>query len=407
MPFVAGQAVRFPVQFRNGQLVIQFSLLFALGFLTAIIIGLLVAPAIHRRIVRFAEDRLKATMPLSPQEVRAQKDAARAAFAAENARTLQALKRERDKGVSLMLTNEKSLQEARRLSGENADLHAQLADMNVEAADMRSAIRQFEQRLERMKATLDSVERDNAGKADEIRKRDAQLAQDAAQTDNLRIDLAARETEVEHLKSRIATLRDEREALRSDLKTETAHAKEMELRLSRDGTRLHRLEDKLAREMATSADRESALERRAGEIERLKAKVKDTNQEMRDAAKALRAAGVAFPLRRDRKPASEPAANGAAEPAQSVGGEPGSIVAADDLRNRATALSERLTNSKSAAHDEALRDEVAAIAAGMVALTATNEGAASPILGLLSGEEEGTGNRKSLAKRVKDILPRE
>ena len=101
------------------------------------------------------------------------------------------------------------------------------------------------------------------------------------------------------------------------------------------------------------------------------------------------------------------AANGAAEPAQSVGGEPGSIVAADDLRNRATALSERLTNSKSAAHDEALRDEVAAIAAGMVALTATNEGAASPILGLLSGEEEGTGNRKSLAKRVKDILPRE
>lgn len=43
----------------------------------------------------------------------------------------------------------------------------------------------------------------------------------------------------------------------------------------------------------------------------------------------------------------------------------------------------------------------------MVALTATNEGAASPILGLLSGEEEGTGNRKSLAKRVKDILPRE
>ncbi|NUS68383.1 MAG: hypothetical protein HOQ41_08530, partial [Ensifer adhaerens] len=197
------------------------------------------------------------------------------------------------------------------------------------------------------------------------------------------------------------------EALRSDLKTETTHAKEMELRLSRDETRLHRLEDKLAREMATSADRESALERRAGEIERLKAKVKDTNQEMRDAAKALRAAGVAFPLRRDRKPASEPAANGAAEPAHSAGGAPDSIVAADDLRNRATALSERLTNSKSAAHDEALRDEVAAIAAGMVALTATNEGTASPILGLLSGEEEGTVNRKSLAKRVKDILPRE
>lgn len=390
---------------------IQFSLLFALGFLTAIIIGLLVAPAVHRRIVRFAEDRLKATMPLSPQEVRAQKDAARAAFAAENARTLQALKRERDKGVSLMLANEKSLQEARRLGGENADLHAQLADMNVEAADMRSAIRQFDQRLERMKATLEGVERDNAGKSDEIKKLNVQLAQHLADIDNLRIDLAARETEVEHLKSRIATLRDEREALRGDLKVETAHAKEMELRLARDETRLHRLEDKLAREMATSADRESALERRAGEIERLKTKVKDANQEMRDAAKALRSAGIAFPLRKDRRPATEQSVNGSAPPpgqAQPVNNADVTAMT-DELRNRATALSERLTNSKTAAHDEALRDEVAAIAAGMVALTATNEGAASPILHLLAGDEreEGTAERKSLAKRVKDILPRE
>ncbi|NRQ18739.1 hypothetical protein [Ensifer sesbaniae] len=388
---------------------IQFALLFALGFLTAIIIVLLVAPAIHRRIVRFAEDRLKATMPLSPQEVRAQKDAARAAYAAENARMQQALKRERDKGVSLMLANEKSLQEARRLSGENADLHAQLADMNVEAADMRSAIRQFEQRLERMKATLDNVERDNAGKSDEIQKLGIQLAQHAAEIDNLKISLAARETEVEHLKSRITTLRDEREALRGDLKAETTHAKEMELRLSRDETRLHRLEDKLAREMATSADRESALERRAGEIERLKAKVKDTNQEMRDAAKALRAAGIAFPLRKERRPAAERAANGSVSQSDQPAGEVLGSAAADDLRNRATALSERLTNSKSAAHDDALRDEVAAIAAGMVALTATNEGPSSPILNLLAGDEQeqGTAKRESLAKRAKDMLPRE
>jgi DNA repair exonuclease SbcCD ATPase subunit len=389
--------------------VIQFALLFALGFLTAIIIGLLVAPAIHRRIVRFAEDRLKATMPLSPQEVRAQKDAARAAYAAENARTQQALKRERDKGVSLMLANEKSLHEARRLGSENADLHAQLADMNVEAADMRSAIRQFEQRLERMKATLDSVERDNAGKSDEIQKLGVHLAQHAAEIDNLKITLVARETEVEHLKSRIATLRDEREALRGDLKAETTHAKEMEIRLSRDETRLHRLEDKLAREMATSADRESALERRAGEIERLKTKVKDTNQEMRDAAKALRAAGIAFPLRKERRPATEPAANGSVSPPDQPASEIAGSAAADDLRNRATALSERLTNSKSAAHDDALRDEVAAIAAGMVALTATNEGPSSPILNLLAGEEQeqGAAKRESLAKRAKDILPRE
>lgn len=392
---------------------IEFSLLFALGFLTAIIIGLLVAPAIHRRIVRFAEDRLKATMPLSPQEVRAQKDAARATYAAENARALQALKRERDKGVSLMLNNEKTLQEARRLSGENADLHAQLADMNVEAADMRSAIRQFDQRMERMKASLESVERDNVGKAENIQTLTNQLAQQAADIDNLRLDLAARETEMENLKSRIAALRDEREALRADLKAESAHAKEVELRLARDGSRLLRLEDKLAREMATSADRENALERRADEIERLKTKVKDVNQEMRDAAKVLRAAGVAFPARKDRRASGNEASESAVVRAAQVTDQPAArplepAALSDDLKNRATALSERLTNSKTAAHDDALREEVAEIAAGMVALTATREGAASPILSLLAGEERNDApGRKSLAKRAKEILPRE
>ncbi|WP_457587266.1 hypothetical protein [Ensifer canadensis] len=392
---------------------IEFSLLFALGFLTAIIIGLLVAPAIHRRIVRFAEDRLKATMPLSPQEVRAQKDAARATYAAENARTLQALKRERDKGVSLMLGNEKTLQEARRLNGENADLHAQLADMNVEAADMRSAIRQFEQRLERMKTSLETVERDNAAKAGTIQALTNQLAQHAGDIDNLRLDLAARETEVENHKSRIATLRDEREALRMDLKTESAHAKEMELRLARDDSRLQRLEDKLARELAAGADRESALERRADEIERLKTKVKDVNQDMRDAAKALRMAGVAFPARRDRRASSSEPSQNVAAPSAPLTGQP--VVShleitklSDDLKNRATALSERLINSRTSAHDDALREEVAEIAAGMVALTATREGAASPIPGLLAGEApNGAAGRKSLAKRAKQILSKD
>ena len=71
---------------------IEYALLFALGFLAAVLVGMVFAPIVQRRIVRFAEDRLKATMPLSPQEVRAQKDAARAVYAAENARIAQAFR---------------------------------------------------------------------------------------------------------------------------------------------------------------------------------------------------------------------------------------------------------------------------------------------------------------------------
>ena len=225
---------------------IEYALLFALGFLTTVVIGLLVAPAIQRRIVRFAEDRLKATMPLSPQEVRAQRDAARAAYAVENAKALQALRRERDKGVALMLANEKALQEARKLASENAELQAQIADMNLEAADMRSAIRQLQERIETMGAAVEASERDNGAKTETVLALSGQVDRHATDLNGLRIDLAARETEIEHLKSRLAALRDEREALRADLKAENARAREMELRIGRDERRIRQLESRIA-----------------------------------------------------------------------------------------------------------------------------------------------------------------
>lgn len=382
---------------------IEYALLFALGFLTTVVIGLLVAPAIQRRIVRFAEDRLKATMPLSPQEVRAQRDAARAAYAVENAKALQALRRERDKGVALMLANEKALQEARKLASENAELQAQIADMNLEAADMRSAIRQFQERIETMEATVVASERDNGAKTETVLALSGQVDRHATDLNGLRIDLAARETEIEHLKSRLAALRDEREALRADLKAENARAREMELRLGRDERRIRQLESRLAGETAANADRESALDQRAAEVARLQSQIQDAKHELREATKALRAAGLHAPKRAHHTKAS--VARHETEPTAEAHDTTG---LSDDLRNRATALSERLTNTKSSAHDEALREEVAQIAAGMVALTAMREGKASPIHGLLAGEDAAKeGDRKSLAQRAKEMLPPE
>ncbi len=382
---------------------IEYALLFALGFLTAVLLGLMIAPAIQRRIVRFAEDRLKATMPLSPQEVRAQRDAARATYAAENAKTMQALRRERDKGVALMLQNERTHQEARRLAEENTELQAQVTEMNVEVTTMRSTIRELELRVADMRASFENLQRADGDKSETIRRLKKELDRHAAEIDSLRIDVAARETEAEHLKSRVAGLRDEREALRADLKAEKAHAREMELRLERDDSRIRQLETKLARETAANANRESALERRAEEIERLKARVKTANQEIRDATKTLRTAGVKLP----KQPTpSRKAASNADEKDKAMLQEPDADTLSEDMRMRATALSERLTNSKSAAHDEALREEMAEIAAGMVALTAMREGDTSPIHGLLAGEEaEKQGSRKSLAKRAKELLP--
>jgi predicted nucleic acid-binding Zn-ribbon protein len=382
---------------------IEFALLFALGFLTAVILGLLAAPVVQKRIVRFAEDRLKATMPLSPQEVRAQKDAARAGYAAENARTIQILKRERDKNVTLMLQNDAFRKEAQRLAGENADLHTQIADMNVEAADLRSTVRQLEQTIERLKASLADVERDNVRKNTDIKTLHRQLEHFTSDLDSLKIDAATYDTEAENLKSGIAGLRNERENLRNELRAESAKTRELEARLARDETRIRQFEAKLASAIAANADKDSFLERRAGEIERLRAKLRDTGT-----------AGPTMPVRKEKKSLPENLITDGLS-VNATAGDPlptsagiDQTVPADNVRYRAAALSERLVNSKTASHDDALREEIADIAALMVALTAAKEGQASPIPALLKPASTQTeGNEKSLASRARKLLPPE
>ncbi|CAN7378842.1 hypothetical protein LJR251_002262 [Rhizobium rhizogenes] len=385
---------------------IEFALLFGLGFLTAAFLAFLVAPAIHRRIVWFTEKRLKATMPLSPQEVRAQKDMARALFAAENAKTEQRLTQERDKGVALQIHNGKLLQEASRFAAESSELQTRIDDLEAEAGELRSRLRREESYISQLKSGVHTAEQTSTEKdadIDSLRKRMTKMAADA---DNLKIDLAARETELESLKLRINTLRDERDTLRQDLNQASQRAKDAELLLRQESDKARRLDERLNREIAGNADKEIAMAR-------LKEKLEAANGETRPAGRPPRAANLVSSAKRTNgaKPPAEPAimetadnnAN-ASEPERTVEDDIAHMT--EEVRNRAAALSDRLSKSRSPAHDQAMREEIAVIAANMVALTARREGDQSPIFDLLPKETipAEQGARLSLAHRAAALL---
>lgn len=391
---------------------IEFALLFGLGFLSATLLAMLIAPAIHGRIVRYTENRLKATLPISPQEVRAQRDMARAVYAAENARTKQELAEERDKLIALQLRNDALAEEAKRLHGENHDLHMQINDLDVEAAEARSKLRHEESHVQQLKAAMDGAEEAGIGKELEIETLQKRVMKLAADADNLKIDLSTRDTEVENLKFRINALREERDTLRNDVKLQTNRAKDAETRLAQEESRSMRLDDKLAREISERTDKENALERRSQEIVRLREKVKAANAEAREASRALRDGTPLKPGKAPapkRKTSEDRTMETSFQPltARLQDGEldPATAALAEDVRNHATAVSERLLNAASGANDEALREEIASIAADMVALTADVEGSASPIHPMLSGKSGlGKKERRSLAARAKAKL---
>ena len=387
---------------------IQYAILFGLGFLSAVLAVLLLAPIVLRRVVWFTERRLRATMPLSPQEIRAQKDMARAVYAAENAKIGQDLIREREKALNIQLRNENLLKDAGRLQSENAELQMQINEMNVEAADMRSRLRREDSYADQLKGKLKDAEDIGTAKGEEIQTLNRRINKLIADIDNLKIDLAASGTMTESAQSRIASLRDERDSLRHDLKLMTQRAKDAEMRLSKEEHRALRLEERLMREQTLNADREGLLERRTQDNTRLKERLKKNSTELREANKALRIAAIEMPgISKSRKAAAKEIAienqmNAADANAYT------SEELAEDLRGDNAALSERLRQARTPEQDEALRVEIASLAARMVALTAMKEGSASPIHAILTtGKSKNKGTPDSLAERIAHAMTSE
>ena len=94
------------------------------------------------------------------------------------------------------------------------------------------------------------------------------------------------------------------------------------------------------------------------------------------------------------------------QPEESI--EPAAVAAslADDVRARSADVSDRILKAKTVTgKDSALREEIASIAAKVVALTALKEGETSPIRKLLpETAETGAQERLNLAGRAAAIL---
>lgn len=378
---------------------IEYILLFSLGFLTAVLVAVLVAPAVRRRIVRFTENRIRATVPISAQELRAQTDMVRASYAAENAKLGVAVKREREKGLAHELTADRLRAELKVGAAETASLIERLNGLESDLAARQKEFEDSASALERARAEIQVKD----GLLAEAEKRAAELGIEAEHlggfVDYGKIDLAVRETEIENLKSALSNMKSERDQLRSDLKAAQERARDAEYKLEQNDGRVASLKERLDSEVARHAEKDEALDRRMRELEKLKEKLAEI---------ARPAAGAAA----EEPPAPEPPTEEQvpAEP------EPETVAAseqaieidkarmAEGIRDDARAVADELAGPANPGRDDTLREEIASIAARMVALTATKEGPESPLLTILEGRKEAGRGRISLAARAARAL---
>ncbi len=212
-------------------------LFFALGLLAAAFIWLLLLPAFWRRATRITRRALEQSLPLTPNEITAERDRLRARFAVETALSARREERARaDLVAARAETGERLRAEAEHLATiaarerliadrevELTSLREQLSALEAELADLRVA-KQFAETTiaglqlqrdtltARHNVTLDLAEErrlhleEKGCEAENLR---AALAEETRRSAEMRAELQAREIALREVERRAATLENE------------------------------------------------------------------------------------------------------------------------------------------------------------------------------------------------------
>ncbi len=272
-------------------------MIFALGFLVAALFGLLFLPAVQRRAARLAGRRLEMLLPLSMEEIVAERDQLRAEFAVERRRIEQKLEAAGDAQAQHM-------GEIGRQAGMIDDLNGQLSQTREELRALGEARDGLQREMDEAQVALGALQKaledENASHAEMRETLEGARAEHAAldqPANEQRAALAALEMRAAALDLRIVALNHQRQDLEKNLQAKVSEAEVLQVerdlaRAERDGLEVKRatLQRRLEEEALQTADLRDQIEtlrRRVEEADRTRVageQARDAAQQRHDAA---------------------------------------------------------------------------------------------------------------------------
>ncbi|TPN82534.1 hypothetical protein FJ987_15615 [Mesorhizobium sp. CU2] len=371
---------------------VQSVLFFALGFLCAVFLVSLIAPAVWRRAVVLTRRRLEASLPLTQAEIQADKDRVRAEYAMTTRKLEIMVKSLQQKTAEQLVEIGRGREALKGLAVERKDKDQALSDLQAKTAELG----QREEDLQQLSEKLAQTERTLEKRALELQKLEQMYDDASFSSSNRQIELVARESELDKLANDIAVLRSQRKEADRRNQEAASEGKAAREALKAEKKKSADLDKKVERLLATLADREEKLDRREKELAQAK-----------ERSKAV-------------------AENGVARPAVGTAGDDldKAIAKLEDdrgrLETRLTALAREnkrlktgLATVETANPDQAgdarpagagLREQMNELAAEVVNLTMKLEGPDSPIAKALAADgQRGAGRGISLADRVRAL----
>jgi chromosome segregation ATPase len=235
---------------------LDYAIVFALGFLIAGLLSFAMLPVVWSRALRLTRRQLETGIPLSMAEVRAGQDQVRAEAAIELCRLEARIETERDRRHAIMAENGRLTEALRRLKAEAAARVAHIKDAEQGQLGIQADLAEVQQALASVKTELAAARTTLAARDQAIEAMRRELDQGRMEIDGQRVEIVA-------LRTKLGTAEDELAQRRRELESATAAGVERDGRIA-----LHELD--LGRQVDSVAaleERALAAERRALDLE--------------------------------------------------------------------------------------------------------------------------------------------
>ncbi|UXN68226.1 hypothetical protein N8A98_13155 [Devosia neptuniae] len=205
-------------------MMIENIMYFALGLLLAVLVGLIVMPAVWKRAVRLTKRRIEAATPITMAEFRADKDQLRAEFALSTRKlemNVEALRKRLAEQLSEV--NQKRADLGGALQTERDEHHTIVGELEAREAELRSRI------LE--------LERETTDLAQQLRMRERELAASKAALKSQPEPVAETEDTLTTAEASIASAETRLNALLAETSAEPPLAEKLDLEAEADTLR--------------------------------------------------------------------------------------------------------------------------------------------------------------------------
>jgi chromosome segregation ATPase len=188
---------------------IEAVMFFALGFLAASLIALVLLSAVWHRAVRLTTRRIEGAIPVSMSEIQADKDQLRAEFAMSARRLETSVEQLKLKTTEQLAEIGRKSETIRLLKTEVEEKSASVTALEAQERTLRDRLRSTEEELSVKSKNLHDAEAELSSKTNQLAQLTRTLGDKTSEAESNRVEIIALETQCTGLKGRIADLERE------------------------------------------------------------------------------------------------------------------------------------------------------------------------------------------------------